>query len=171
MFSKYLPLIVAICVLCAAIGLVTYRPAPASAQSRGEDAPFTLFNPVTEQAGTVNFRLFEVGDVSKTQSAAGSDSPAVSSSLRISQVYTRGGEAGATYQNDFVELFNAGSTNVDLNGWSLVVITFEGSTQQAKGAGFNQSFIVAPGTHLLFRFAGNGSNGKSEEQEIGRAHV
>jgi hypothetical protein len=80
--------------------------------------------------------------------------------LRISQVYTRGGEAGATYQNDFVEVFNAGNTDIDLMGWSMVVITFEGTTQQAKGATFNQSFKVAPGIHFLFRFAGNGANGQ-----------
>src|ERR1051326_7611524 len=29
--------------------------------------------------------------------------------FRISQVYTRGGEAGATYRNDYIELFNAGN--------------------------------------------------------------
>ena len=80
-----------------------------------------------------------------------------SNSLRISQIYTRGGEAGATYQNDFVEVFNAGSTAVDINGWAMVVITFEGTTQQAIGARFNSSFSVPPGMHLLFRFNGNGT--------------
>jgi hypothetical protein len=42
----------------------------------------------------------------------------------------------------------------------MIVITFEGSTQQSKGATFNKSFMVAPGTHFLFRFAGNGTNGQ-----------
>ena len=83
-----------------------------------------------------------------------------SSSLRISQIYTRGGEAGATYQNDFVEVFNAGSSAVDINGWAMVVITFEGTTQQAIGARFNSSFSVPPGMHLLFRFNGNGTAGQ-----------
>jgi len=46
-----------------------------------------------------------LGPRDTVQSAIGAEA---SSSLRISQVYTRGGEAGATYQNDFVEIFNAG---------------------------------------------------------------
>src|SRR5258705_8784260 len=46
--------------------------------------------------------------------------------LRISQVYTRGGESGAVYQKDFIELFNRGTTSVDLNGWSINIIGLEG---------------------------------------------
>src|SRR5215213_2411048 len=34
---------------------------------------------------------------------------AVSTSIVISQVYGGGGNSGATYQNDFVELFNRGT--------------------------------------------------------------
>ena len=44
---------------------------------------------------------------------------AASSSIVISQVYGGGGNTGATYQNDFVELFNLGSTTVSLAGWSV----------------------------------------------------
>ena len=37
----------------------------------------------------------------------------------ISQVYGGGGNSGATFTNDFIELFNAGSTPQSLAGWSL----------------------------------------------------
>ena len=37
----------------------------------------------------------------------------------ISQVYGGGGNAGATYTNDFIELFNRGAAPVSLNGWSV----------------------------------------------------
>jgi hypothetical protein len=37
----------------------------------------------------------------------------------ISQVYGGGGNSGATYTNDFVELFNAGSAAESLAGWSI----------------------------------------------------
>ena len=160
MFSRFLPLVIITGVLVLALGLLTYHPTSAAAQDRPGDSPFKLFDPASEPIAPANFTLFNVGDVNKTQAATGSDSPEVSSTLRISQVYTRGGEAGATYQNDFVEVFNAGNSDVDLNGWSMVVITFEGSTQQSKGATFNKSFMVSPGTHFLFRFAGNGTNGQ-----------
>ena len=79
--------------------------------------------------------------------------------FRISQVYTRGGEAGATYQNDYVELFNAGNTTIDLKGWALLVDTFEGDTESSLGSSFN-SFSVPPGMHVLLSYLGNGSNGQ-----------
>jgi hypothetical protein len=37
----------------------------------------------------------------------------------ISQVYGGGGNAGATYTHDFIELFNRGAAPVSLNGWSV----------------------------------------------------
>ena len=41
------------------------------------------------------------------------------SQIVISQFYGGGGNSGATYTNDFIELFNRGSTPVDLSAWSL----------------------------------------------------
>lgn len=37
----------------------------------------------------------------------------------ISQVYGGGGNSGALYTNDFIEIFNRGTTTVDLSGWSV----------------------------------------------------
>src|SRR5690242_362708 len=42
-----------------------------------------------------------------------------STSVVISQVYGGGGNSGATYKNDFIELHNVGATPVSLNGWSV----------------------------------------------------
>ena len=39
--------------------------------------------------------------------------------VRISQVYGGGGNTGATYQNDYVELFNNSGSAVSIGGWSL----------------------------------------------------
>src|SRR4051812_25930316 len=44
---------------------------------------------------------------------------ASSSGLVVSQVYAGGGNSGATYTNDFVELFNGGSSAADLTGMSV----------------------------------------------------
>jgi uncharacterized protein len=43
----------------------------------------------------------------------------VSSSIVISQVYGGGGNSGATFRNDFIELFNRGTERVDLTEWSV----------------------------------------------------
>ena len=42
-----------------------------------------------------------------------------SSDMVVSQVYTGGGNSGATFANDFVEIFNRGTSPVDLGTWSI----------------------------------------------------
>ena len=51
-----------------------------------------------------------------------------SAQIRISQVYGGGGNSGATYTNDFVELFNAGTTTVQISGWSVQYASATGTT-------------------------------------------
>ena len=46
----------------------------------------------------------------------------------ISQVYGAGGNAGATYKNDFVELHNRGTTAASLAGWSVQYGSSGGTT-------------------------------------------
>jgi hypothetical protein len=43
------------------------------------------------------------------------------SGVVVSQIYGGGGNAGATFRNDYVELFNAGSGAVDLSGWTVQI--------------------------------------------------
>ena len=81
------------------------------------------------------------------------------SNIRISQIYTHGGEAGAAYQNDFIELYNRGNTLIDINGWTLNVTSFDGS--QVVGLRFLSTGSVpfVPRTHMLFIFPSGGPNG------------
>jgi len=46
----------------------------------------------------------------------------------ISQVYGGGGNSGATYKNDFIELYNRGTSPVSLNGWSVQYTSATGAT-------------------------------------------
>ena len=55
----------------------------------------------------------------------------------ISQVYGGGGNSGATYKNDFIELHNAGPSDVQLDGWSV---------QYASAAGTSWSVTSLSGT-------------------------
>ena len=45
----------------------------------------------------------------------------------INQVYGGGGNSGATYKNDFIELYNNENTAVNLSGWSLQYSSAAGS--------------------------------------------
>ena len=60
---------------------------------------------------------------------------ASSSGVVISQVYGGGGNSGATYKRDFIEIFNAGSAPVAVGGWSV---------QYASSAGTSWSFTAIP---------------------------
>jgi hypothetical protein len=107
---------------------------------------------------TVIFILI-LNAVCLAQSIANSD-------IRISQIYSRGGEAGATFQNDYIELFNRGQASVDINGWSLNIMNFSGVPPniQISSTGvrfFNPNGIfINPGSHFLIKFGGNGTSGE-----------
>jgi hypothetical protein len=51
-----------------------------------------------------------------------------STSLVISQIYGGGGNSGATYKNDFIEIFNRGSVAVSVSGWSVQYASATGSS-------------------------------------------
>ncbi len=48
---------------------------------------------------------------------------ALSPDIVISQVYGGGGETDATYRSDFVELFNRGTGDINVTGWSVHLFT------------------------------------------------
>ena len=48
--------------------------------------------------------------------------------LVVSQVFAGGGNAGATFTNDYVELFNRGNSTVDLSGWTVQYATAAGTS-------------------------------------------
>jgi Lamin Tail Domain len=63
------------------------------------------------------------------------------STLVVSQVYGGGGNTGATYTHDFVELFNRGSTPVSLSGMS---IQYASGENDAVGLGGSNRFTILP---------------------------
>ncbi len=86
-----------------------------------------------------------------TSSATGSSQ---GPDLVVSQVYGGGGNSGALYTHDFVELFNRGDAPADLTGWSVQYASAAGSTWLVTGL----SGTVQPGQYFLVRMAG-GSGG------------
>lgn len=82
---------------------------------------------------------------------------AVSPDLVISQVYGGGGNSGAIYTHDFVELFNRGTTTVSLVGLSIQYASATGTGN--FGANTAQitplSGSLAPGQYLLIQEATN----------------
>ena len=72
----------------------------------------------------------------------------------ISEAYGGGGNSGAQYKNDFIELYNPTTSDVDISGWTV---------QYASATGtFNNSFTIVSGTikaggyYLIKAAAGTG---------------
>ena len=78
--------------------------------------------------------------------------------LRISQVYGGGGNNGATYKNDFIEVFNAGSASVSVAGMSVQYASSAGTTWQVTNL---PSVSLASGHYLLIQEAA-GANGTAD---------
>ena len=49
----------------------------------------------------------------------------------ISQVYGGGGNSGATLKNDFIEIFNVGTSTVDLSAYSVQYSSATGTSWAA----------------------------------------
>ncbi|MBB1087891.1 lamin tail domain-containing protein [Lysobacter sp. SG-8] len=67
----------------------------------------------------------------------------------VSQVYGGGGNSGATWRNDFIELRNNGATPVDLSGWSVQYASSSGTNWQATSLVGS----IAPGGYYLVQQA------------------
>jgi hypothetical protein len=80
---------------------------------------------------------------------------ATSPNVVVSQVYAGGGNTGAAYANDFVELFNRGSAAVDLAGWTVQYASASSSSWSATPLGGT----IAPGDHYLVALASGGTVG------------
>ena len=81
---------------------------------------------------------------------------APSTSVVISQVYGGGGNTGATYQNDFIELFNRGNCPVSVNGWSVQYEAQGGTTWTVIPLA---NATIAPGSYHLVKLASQASVG------------
>ena len=53
---------------------------------------------------------------------------AAGTNLVIVEAYGGGGNTGATYKNDFIGLFNRGTTPVDVTGWSVQYASATGTS-------------------------------------------
>jgi len=87
--------------------------------------------------------------------AAGSASGSGSGSLVLAEVYAAGGNSGAAYANDYVELFNRGASPVAVDGWTLQYASAAGTSWQSTAL----SGAIPAGGRYLVQLASGGANG------------
>ena len=86
---------------------------------------------------------------------------AVSPDVVISQVYGGGGNSGAPFTHDFVELYNRGSAPVSLAGWSVQYASATGTGNFGGAANVltELSGTIQPGHYLLVQEASQAAVG------------
>jgi uncharacterized protein len=105
-------------------------------------ADFSASSPAPRNSGTPLNPCGDPGDPTDPPDTEGG--PVV-----VSQVYGGGGNSGATYTHDFVELFNRTDETVSLAGWSVQYASAAGSTWNVTSL----SGSIAPGGYYLVQQA------------------
>lgn len=82
-----------------------------------------------------------------------------STTLVISQVYGGGGNSGAIYTNDFVEIFNKGTISVSLNGYSVQYASAAGNFGNSSLSTNLPNITLLPGQYFLIQQASGGAVG------------
>jgi hypothetical protein len=78
-----------------------------------------------------------------------------SGSLVVAEVYAAGGNSGAAFANDYVELFNRGASPVAIDGWTLQYASASSTNWQSTAL---VGSIPAGGRYLV-QLASGGTNG------------
>jgi hypothetical protein len=87
--------------------------------------------------------------------AAASARGSGSGSLVVGEVYAAGGNSGAAFSNDYVELFNRGASPVAVDGWTLQYASASSTSWSTTALG---GTIPAGGRYLV-QLASGGANG------------
>ncbi|MFI6826224.1 lamin tail domain-containing protein [Kribbella sp. NPDC050241] len=87
---------------------------------------------------------------------AAAPADAASTDVVITEVYGGGGNSGAPYTNDFIELTNNGTAPIDVSGWSVQYASAAGSSWQVT----NLTGSIAPGAAYLVQEGAGAGNGQ-----------
>jgi DNA/RNA endonuclease G (NUC1)/uncharacterized protein YjdB len=112
-------------------------------------------------AGTAVITATAANGVSGTASLEVSEAPPVEApDVVISQVYGGGGNVGAPYDRDFVELFNRGKEAIDLTGWTVQYASANGDSWLVTVLGSGAATkVIQPGGYYLVHMAAGTSGG------------
>ncbi|GAU78374.1 S-layer homology domain-containing protein [Fusibacter sp. 3D3] len=104
----------------------------------------------------VSLFLAFVLSIGTTSIPVSADSPSIANHVIISQVYGGGGNSGAPYTNDFIELYNPTSAAVDLSSWS---VQYASASSTSFAVTNLSGSIVSGGYYLIQQKAGTSGNG------------
>jgi uncharacterized protein YdeI (BOF family) len=91
-----------------------------------------------------------------TPTNTATSTPTPPAHLVISQIYGAGGNSGATFDHDYIEIFNPSGVSVNLNGWSVQYASATGTSWSRTNL---PSFTLQPGQYFLVQESSGGANG------------
>lgn len=118
--------------------------------------PFALATAQTSDAGNYTVVVGNyVGSVTSAVAVLTVNAAATGTATNvvISQIYGGGGNSGATYRNDFVELFNPNSSAANLEGWAIQYASATGNTWSKTAL----SGAIQPYQYFLVMLSSNGA--------------
>jgi uncharacterized protein (TIGR03437 family) len=130
----------------------------ARARLNGLDEIHVLVPAELSGAGTATLIVTADGVQSNAVSVefAGTAPPEPSAGIVISQIFGGGGNSGAPFRNDFIEIFNSGNAAVNLAGWS---VQYASATASSWAVTPLTNTILLPGQYYLVQESSGGSNG------------
>lgn len=115
---------------------------------------YVRFSPTSGNTSTENISITASGAATQSIALSGTGSVVTATGkVVISEVYGGGGNAGSVLRNDFIELYNPGTSAINLNGWSVQYASAAGTAWQVTPL----SGSIAPKSfYLVQEAAGTG---------------
>lgn len=96
--------------------------------------------------------------VALVAAAPSAGAPAAPAAVVLAEIYGGGGNSGAPYTHDFVELLNVSTAPVSLNGWSIQYASAAGTSWSVTAL---PNLSLSPGQHFLVQEASGGPAGSA----------
>ena len=111
-----------------------------------------VFQQTVNAIRSANFAETPAGASAPTQTTAAGD-------IVFSQLYSRGGNPGSTYQNNYLELFNRTNNTINISGWRFYLADDTGTFNKAIAIASSGGINIGPGRYFLMQFGPASSNG------------
>lgn len=119
------------------------------------------YTPVSAGSHSATLTLSSTGAESVVKSLSGTATvPPTTPDVIITEVYGGGGNSGATYTNDFFELYNTTESSVEIGGWSIQYYSATGTSSPGIIVIPTGKFIPAK-SHFLIQGASGGAVGSA----------
>lgn len=131
---------------------------PASGTVSDTEVTIT-YSPSSTGTHTATLTASSSGAMNVTRDLSGYSYTVTEPDVIITEVYGGGGNSGATYTNDYIELYNRTSSDVNITGWSLQYYSSTGTSPNTFV--FPSNSVIPAATHYLIECASSGSVGSS----------